>query len=236
MMKKLLLLPFFIFAILFMKAQTFSGTGGAIPDNGATSTCFPVTVSGVGVINNTYGLASVCINITHPYVSDLIIELKGPDGTLIKLTFQDGGSDSNYTGTCFTATAATSITNGIAPFTGNYLPVNNLGFENNGQNANGVWSLCIQDVAPGDSGNLLNWNITFNNTPAIQLTIPPCNGNNPAGNTCDAATHICNFNGYCGNTNSYFYTANYWPALGSDQGGGIFCGTIENNSFVTFTA
>lgn len=70
---------------------------------------------------------------------------------------------------------------------------------------------------------------------------PPCGSNPPAGNTCATATPICELNGYCGNT-SASYTANSWSQscgfLGlSDCGlSGEFCGSIENNSFLTFVA
>lgn len=70
---------------------------------------------------------------------------------------------------------------------------------------------------------------------------PPCGSNPPAGNTCATATPICELNGYCGNT-SASYTADSWSQscgfLGlSDCGlNGEFCGSIENNSFLTFVA
>ncbi len=72
-------------------------------------------------------------------------------------------------------------------------------------------------------------------------TQPPCGSNPAAGNTCATATPICELNGYCGNTSSS-YTANSWSQscgfLGlSDCGlSGEFCGSIENNSFLTFVA
>src|SRR4051812_20459236 len=81
-------------------AQTFNGTGGAIPDNDV-QTCFNVTVSGVGTINSTYGLATVCLNITHSWDSDLSIVLVAPDGTQVVLSANNGGSGSNYATTCF---------------------------------------------------------------------------------------------------------------------------------------
>lgn len=59
---------------------------------------------------------------------------------------------------------------------------------------------------------------------------PACSGNAPAGNTCAQATPICDLNGYCGSTAST-YTANYWSQLNS-----TFCGSIENNSFLSFVA
>lgn len=59
---------------------------------------------------------------------------------------------------------------------------------------------------------------------------PNCAVNPAAGNTCQTATPICDLNGYCGST-SASYTADYWSQLNS-----AFCGSIENNSFLIFTA
>ena len=178
MSKFILSVVIIIFSFSSLDAQTFNGTGGVIPDAGA-QTCFNINVTGVGIINGTYGLASVCLNISHPFVSDLEIYLKAPNGTLIPLSIQNGGIGSNYTNTCFTATATTAITAGTAPFTGNFRPQGNLGTLNNGQNANAVWSLCIQDLFTLDAGTLVNWSLLFNNTPAIPAAIPanddPCN-------------------------------------------------------------
>lgn len=65
---------------------------------------------------------------------------------------------------------------------------------------------------------------------SAQLVMPNCNTSPPAGNTCGQSTFICDVNGYCGSTSSA-YTADYWPELGS-----AFCGSIENNSFLSFVA
>lgn len=59
---------------------------------------------------------------------------------------------------------------------------------------------------------------------------PPCNSSTPASNLCEDAPFICDLNGYCGNT-SASYTNNSWGSLDN-----AFPGSIENNSFITFTA
>lgn len=78
---------------------------------------------------------------------------------------------------------------------------------------------------------------------------PPCGNNPPAGNTCLQATPICDLNGYCGNTSSS-YTVNAWGTEETLFGCGLlgffpcpgtgllgaFCGSIENNSFISFVA
>ncbi|WP_298303368.1 fibronectin type III domain-containing protein [Flavobacterium sp.] len=80
------------------------------------------------------------------------------------------------------------------------------------------------------------WSATANQTTAFTLCIgtpvppPSCITNTAAGNTCAVATPICNLNGYCGNT-SASYTSDSWPELSAE-----FCGSLENNSFLTFVA
>jgi hypothetical protein len=83
-----------------------------------------------------------------------------PDGTQVTLSTYNGGSSNNYTNTVFDDAAATSITSGIAPFTGTYRPEGVLSALN-GKNANGTWQLRVTDSASGDSGSLTSWSITI---------------------------------------------------------------------------
>ncbi len=209
-------------------AQTFTGSGGAIPDSGAVYGMYPVNVSGIGIINSNFGLASVCVNITHPWDSDLEIYLKAPDGTSIALSIQNGGSGDDYTGTCFSATATMALGDNNAPFNGNFIPDDYMAAVNNGQNADGIWMLVVKDISPINTGDLLNWSINFSN--ALPPSPPACNGNLPPGNTCATATPICSFSGFCAAT-SPAYTADSWPELDY-----AFCGTVQNNAFVKFVA
>jgi len=59
--------------------------------------------------------------------------------------------------------------------------------------------------------------------------IPSCVGNSPPGETCAAATPICDLDGYCGSTSGY--TVDTWTQLTTG-----FCGSIENNSWLSFVA
>jgi hypothetical protein len=63
-----------------------------------------------------------------------------------------------------------------------------------------------------------------------------CNGNPAAADLFYYATFICNLDGYCGNTSTYYGEDN----PGSFQGGGscptLFGGTIQNNSWLQFEA
>ncbi len=149
--------------------QTFTGSGGTIPDNGPSAS-FTIAVSGLpqATLDTTnFGVQRVCINAIHPWVSDLEFSLIAPDGTIIPLSIGNGGDGDNYTNTCFEQDAQQSITAASAPFTGNFRPQGQLGLVNNGQNGNGTWTLHVLDNYPfADAGSLLNWNITFSNDPA----------------------------------------------------------------------
>lgn len=154
---------------LILSAQTFHGSGGNIPDDG-NSIEFTIQVQNLQppyINTTTFGLESVCINISHPWVSNLDISLIAPDGTKVLLTTGLGGDGDNYAVTCFNSNALNSIISGYAPFNGTYKPIGSLGLVNNFQNANGSWRLRILDTyAFADAGSLNNWNITFGNHPS----------------------------------------------------------------------
>ncbi|MFM2360643.1 MAG: hypothetical protein RLY16_2636, partial [Bacteroidota bacterium] len=153
---------------LLSHAQTFSGTGGNITNGATIQNCFTINATGLPTaINSSFGLAQLCLTITHPNTDELEILLTAPDGTIVPISIQNGGSGNNYSNTCFTGTAANHIKFGSSPFNGTYLPEGYLGAVNNGQNPNGAWRLCITDRRTASNvGTLNSWNLTFNNTPA----------------------------------------------------------------------
>ena len=144
-------------------AQSYSGTTGIIPDNGATPGIFTANVTGLSptALTAAHGLKKICLNITHNYVSDLEVTIKAPDGTEVLLFTNIGGNGHNFTNTCFQQSSNNPIASGTAPFSGTYKPQANLGYINNGQNGNGTWTLRVYDGYPQDQGTLLNWTITF---------------------------------------------------------------------------
>ena len=160
-MKPIVLFLLLLFWHGLVWAQTFSGSGGSIPD-AAGPVSFSIPVSGLTqVLSGTYGLKKVCLNINHTYDADLMAKLVSPGGVSITLFSGIGGGDDNFTGTCFDSSAATSIAAGVAPFTGTFRPQSNMGSVNNLQNGNGMWQLIIEDMAAVDTGSLLNWSIEF---------------------------------------------------------------------------
>lgn len=60
--------------------------------------------------------------------------------------------------------------------------------------------------------------------------MPPCGSQGSPGDALCNATPICDLNGYCGTTSSS-WAVDTWSNLTS-----AFCGSIENNAFLSFTA
>jgi len=182
-----------LFLSFCVKAQVFTGGGGGILNNG-TETFFNLSVSGLtpAILDSTFGIETVCVNINHPTVQELYIYLQSPSGEIVELTEGTSCTGIGYSNTCFNNNAATSITLGTTPYTGSYRPVGYFGRFNTGEAGNGTWQLIVKDaVAFVDSGNVVSWSITFGNTPAHPVKFTSSNlpiviintNNQPIGNT-----------------------------------------------------
>ncbi len=148
---------------LQVQGQTFSGTGGSVPD-AAPGGYFDLPVTGLSstTLTHAFGLVRVCININHTYDGDLEAKLIAPDGTVVSLFTNIGGGGDNFTATCFDSVSTSpGIGSGTPPFTGTFLPEGCLGNINNGQNGNGTWRLFVQDDAASDTGIVVDWQLTF---------------------------------------------------------------------------
>lgn len=151
-----------------LTAQTFTATPNS-PINDYATTEYLLNVSGLSPANidtANFGLETVCIDLTHTWDADLNIYIIAPDGTSGMLSLGNGGSDDNYTNTCFNQTASTPISQGTAPFTGTFKPQGQMGLVNNGQNGNGLWKIRLIDTYPADAGTMLSFSLTFGNNPA----------------------------------------------------------------------
>lgn len=166
-MNKIITSLFLLFSII-SKAQLYTGPTGVITNNGQ-NTYFDLTVSGLSpaVLDSTFGIEEVCIDINHTNVSELNIYLKSPSGTLVSLSSGSSSSGANYTSTCFNHTGSSSITVGSSPYTGSHRPIGFLGRFQNGQAGNGVWRLIVKDYAMSvDSGSVNAWSIKFSASPS----------------------------------------------------------------------
>lgn len=189
MMKKILLalcsLPTFCFA------QTFTNSSPIIIHDTAVN-IMQITVSGLPtVMDSSFGITSICFDITHTYTGDLRIELISPSGETITLADSKGGGDDNYTATCFQEDALNGwIQDASSPFTGSFFPQNSLNLFNDGQNPNGIWQLKVSDLFAADTGSVNYCSISFGaNPPADPVNQGgPCTSANPTGCQCPTPT------------------------------------------------
>ncbi|MCX7830462.1 MAG: proprotein convertase P-domain-containing protein, partial [Acidobacteria bacterium] len=138
---------------------TYSGSPVSIPDNNTTGVDVPITVLDSGTITDV----NVTINITHTWDADLDIYLVHPDGTVVELSTDNGGSGDNYVNTKFDDSASTSITSGTAPFTGTFRPEGSLALLN-GKSVTGTWNLRVKDDSSTDTGTVQNYSLEISSS------------------------------------------------------------------------
>lgn len=163
----------------FTNSQTYNFSSGnlnkPIVDLGNTYDTLTV-FQGMDMSNYIIQDLNVTIDtILHPNAGDLEISLlhMGVTDTLI---YQAGGSGDNFTGTVLNDSAAISISNGTAPFTGHFRPAKSLTQFNN-LDPSGSWILRVYDRQTGNTGTLQAWSLTFS---VINLTaVEPIVNNNP---------------------------------------------------------
>jgi subtilisin-like proprotein convertase family protein/subtilisin family serine protease len=135
----------------------------AIPD--LSQSISTLNVGGLGAIIDL----NVTLDITHTWDGDLVVFLISPSGTRVELFSGVGGSGNNFTNTTLDDEAATSITNGTAPFTGSYRPVGLLS-DFDGESPIGTWALEINDVLGLDMGTLNSWSLTLEGQGVVATT------------------------------------------------------------------
>jgi PKD repeat protein/subtilisin-like proprotein convertase family protein len=178
---------------VFAFAQSFTtNTNAAINDNMRT----PVQVSVTGlpaVADSSFGLCSVTVNLVHTYDGDLDLILISPSNDSITLSNNMGGGGDNYTNTVFIMSASTAIQNGVAPFTGNFLPEMSLNHFNNGSDPNGAWTFVAADDAPQDTGHIVSITLNFCSNPPLDPPsfAGPCAINNGLGCMCPDSSSDC---------------------------------------------
>lgn len=141
----------------------------AIPDQGTMESVLAVpdalTITDVDVVIG---------QLTHTYDEDLDIVLVHPDGSIVELTTDNGGTSDDYTNTRFDDEAAAPVTAGLAPFTGRFRPEASLAALD-GKSASGEWRLRVADDAKSDTGALQGWSLVmcYGYDPDFSLTVTP---------------------------------------------------------------
>ena len=114
--------------------QTYTnGSDVSIPDNNSTGVSSTISVSGRS--GNATSTTKVAVNIVHPYVGDLIVDVIAPDGSVYNVRNRSGGSADNIVAT-YTVNLSSEL-------------------------INGSWRLRVRDVARGDVGYINSWSITM---------------------------------------------------------------------------
>ncbi len=168
-----------------LEAQTFPGQGGLLVPPGAPGatvgiTTSDATVTGIGILGTgCTQIENVTIDFQHTFVGDVAIFLIAPTGEVLELSSANGGGGDNYIVTVFSDLAPIFITGGGPPYNGtfrpegrqqsttppfpNAAPLGTFTFANtfDGVNADGDWTLLINDFVAIDVGVLNSWSITF---------------------------------------------------------------------------
>jgi gliding motility-associated-like protein len=124
------------------------------------------------IADATLQIESVCLDVAHGFVGDVELFLRAPNGSILELSSDNGGSGNNYTNTCFTPDAAIPITAGAPPYTGEFQAEGDWAVFN-GSPLNGEWSLLVSDDLNGGGGTFIGWTITFANENNITYTWAP---------------------------------------------------------------
>ena len=102
---------------------------------------------------------NVLVDLTHSWVGDLTLYLQIPSGDRLLLGGAIGGdSGDNYTQTLFDQEATQSIAEGVAPFTGSFVPIQDISSLNN-TSSQGTWSLVVIDQYTQDTGVLKEFSL-----------------------------------------------------------------------------
>ncbi len=201
---------------------SYSGAVVPIPDGADLSGTAPgapvsaiVNVAGVGPLydvdlkidgtacNTTAG--STTVGIDHTFVNDLEIKLTSPSATtVLAIDNTDGGANNFCQTRLDDDTANPSIQTVVstdAPFTNTFKPANPLSAFD-GQNANGNWTLTVQDFFSQDTGNIRAFSLIL--TPVVCSTAPcavvcPANITTPATGVSTVVTYAApTVTGGCG--------------------------------------
>lgn len=120
-------------------------------------------------------ILSVCVNIETSFTDEVSLFLEAPNGQRLELSTNNGNT-MNFTQTCFSPTATTSIMDGASPFTGTFQPEGNWEVLN-GSAINGNWTLVAWDNAgPTTLGRFLDWSIEFRHENALTYSWSPASG------------------------------------------------------------
>lgn len=115
---------------------------------------------------------NVKLDISHPFDSDLTIELVAPSGESVTLAEGVGTWGNDFIDTTFDDEASTSIISALPPFTGGFRPQHALsGIE--GGSRSGTWKLRVTDRHGGYDGTIDGWSLEIAACTDVPVEQPP---------------------------------------------------------------
>ncbi|MBU2939409.1 proprotein convertase P-domain-containing protein [Lacinutrix sp. C3R15] len=122
-----------------------------------------LTTSSTITIENDIPLSdiNISVDITHPYIGDVVLELISPQGTTISLIATQCDSNPDMLVTFDDAGSSAINCSSTSPaISGTLQPIQALSALN-GESSLGDWTLNITDTGIGDDGYLNSWSITY---------------------------------------------------------------------------
>ena len=103
---------------------------------------------------------NVWLNIVHPEVADLDVELVSPNGTVVELFGSVVGAGADLQNVIFDDQAANTLATAVAPYTGLFRPDGRLA-DLDAENPNGEWVLHVTDVVMNHTGTVESWGMSL---------------------------------------------------------------------------
>jgi len=145
---------------------TYSGTPIAIPDNNPTGVSSTLNVADSVFITDI----NIGVNLTHTFIGDMSIKLTSPANKTVQL-LSSSACATHDMNVIFDDNGNSLVCNGTAPgYTGNIKPVDALSIYN-GDNAQGTWTLFLEDQGNQDLGSLTGWNAEVCSKVSVPLIV-----------------------------------------------------------------
>jgi len=179
----------------------YSGPVVNIPDANPSGASAFITLAGfTGTISDldfriagttcSSAAGSTTVGLDHSWVSDLVVTLRSPAGTVVTLMNRPGGANNggnNFCNTTLNDEAVNSIqtiTAAANPYSGSFTPNSPLSAFD-GQNPNGVWTLFASDAVAQDTGNFRAFQLIVQ---TVATTCDPPASNQPP--TCSTNSTV----------------------------------------------
>ena len=130
----------------------------AIPDPGTSESALVLPAG------NAIAAIAVRLTLTHPFDSDLKLELVSPAGKVVTLAEGVGMWGHDFVGTVFDDRAGRSVISELPPFTGTFRPSEPLAAFLGSARA-GAWKLRATDLRARYTGQLVGWGLDVTSCP-----------------------------------------------------------------------